>query len=155
MGGAIAIVTAARNPGTVRRLVLSEPNLDAGGGFFSRPIARQREADYVARGHAEAVRSAIAQGHTIWAGSLLVSDPRAMHRGATSLVRGGSPPWREQLRSLAIPRAVIFGARSLPDPDTERLPEIGVAVRIVADAGHSMAWENPSGYAEAIRSALS
>jgi pimeloyl-ACP methyl ester carboxylesterase len=87
--------------------------------------------------------------------TLLVSSPLAVHRGATSLVRGGSPSWRAQLDALAMPRTVIFGARSLPDPDTERLPMTGIAVRIVADAGHSMMWENPSGFAEAIRAALS
>ncbi|HNX50281.1 MAG TPA: alpha/beta fold hydrolase, partial [Thermoanaerobaculaceae bacterium] len=155
MGGAIAIVVAARNPERVRRLVVSEPNLDAGGGSFSRPIAEQCEADYVARGHAEGVEKAIAEGHPTWAASLRVSSPLAVHRGATSLVRGGAPSWREQLETLSIPRTMIFGARSLPDPDTERLPRFGIAVRIVQDAGHSMMWENPSGFAEAVRAALS
>ena len=35
-----------------------------------------------------------------------------------------------------------------------RLQACGVTVRIVADAGHSMAIENPSGYAAVIRAAL-
>ncbi len=155
MGGAIAIVAATLNPRKVRRLVLSEPNLDAGGGTFSRPIARQSEADYIANGHAEAVRSAVTEGHTIWSASLMVSSPLAVHRGATSLVRGGSPSWRQQLGTLPIPRTVIFGAKSLPDPDTERLPQVGVTVRVVPDAGHSMMSENPSGFAEAVRASLS
>jgi pimeloyl-ACP methyl ester carboxylesterase len=154
MGGTIAIVLAARNRTKVRKLVVSEPNLDAGGGVFSRPIAQQSEAQYVEHGHAEAVRSAITDGDAIWAGSLLVSAPFAIHRGATSLVRGGSPTWRDQLASLEIPRTVIFGAKSLPDPDTERLPQIGVTVRVVANAGHSMVWENPSGFAQAVSEAL-
>ena len=155
MGGAIAIVTATRDPKRVRRLVLSEPNLDAGGGDFSRPIAKQSESDYIARGHAAAVRTAVLAGQTIWSASLQLSSPLAVHRGAASLVRGGSPSWRGQLAALTIPRTVIFGAKSLPDPDTERLPQIGVTVRIVPDAGHSMAWENASGFAEAVRTALS
>jgi len=155
MGGAVAIVAATRNLKKVRRLVLSEPNLDPGGGAFSLPIAKQSEDDYIARGHVEAVLRAAAEGHTIWSASLLVSSPLAVHRGATSLVRGGRPSWRGQLEALPIPRTVIFGAKSLPDPDTERLPRIGVAVRIVKDAGHSMMWENPSGFAEAVRAALS
>lgn len=154
MGGSVAIVVAARNPGKVRRLVVSEPNLDAGGGPFSRPIAEQREADYVAHGHTEGVRKAIAEGHPTWAASLRVSSPLAVHRGAASLVRGGSPSWRELLETLPMPRTTVFGDRSLPDPDTERLPRSGVAVRIVPDAGHSMAFENPSGLAQALRDAL-
>jgi len=53
-----------------------------------------------------------------------------------------------------MPRTVIFGARSLPDPDAERLKELGVAVRVVPDCGHAMAWENPAGLAAAIRASL-
>ena len=154
MGGTIAIVVAGRNPKKVRKLVVSEPNLDAGGGVFSRPIAQQSEAHYILHGHSEAVRSAITDGHAIWSGSLRISSPVAVHRGATSLVRGGSPPWREQLTTLSIPRTVIFGARSLPDPDTERLPRCGILVRVVPNAGHSMIWENPSGFAAAVSAAL-
>ncbi len=85
---------------------------------------------------------------------MAVSFPLAVHRGAASLVRGGSPSWREQLTGLHIPRTIIFGEKSLPDPDTERLPKSGVVVRIVKNAGHSMIWENPSGYAQAIAEAL-
>jgi pimeloyl-ACP methyl ester carboxylesterase len=154
MGGAVAIVTAARNPGRVRRLVLSEPNLDPGGGFFSTPVAKQDEAGYVATGHALMVARALADGHEIWSASLRISCPRAVHRGALSLVRGSTPSWREMLESLVLPRTVIFGEKSLSDSDTHRLPMAGIAVRIVPGAGHFMAWENPSGYAEAIRAVL-
>lgn len=155
MGGAVAIVVAARNRERVRRLVVSEPNLDPGGGPFSRPIAAQSEAEYVARGHAGDVRRALADGHCIWAATLRVASPLAVHRGAVSLVRGGSPSWRDLLETLPLPRTIVFGERSLPDPDAERLPRSGVAVRIVPDAGHSMAFENPSGLAQALRDALS
>ena len=155
MGGAIAIETATRNHGRIRRLVLGEPNLCAGGGDTSRSIAAYSEDDYVARGHEETTRNAAAAGDTTWSASALLWSPAAVHRGATSLVRGGAPSWMDQLGALPIPRTVIFGESSLPDPNTERLPRIGVAVRIVRDAGHSMAWENPSGVAEAISAALS
>lgn len=155
MGGAIAIVAAAQNPRGVRRLVLSEPNLDAGGGAISRLIAQQDEADYITSGHSELVQNSVADGYTIWSASLLMSSPLAVHRGATSLLRGGSTSWREQLGALQIPRTVIFGANSLPDPDTELLPQIGVTVRVVSNAGHTMMLENPSRFAEVVRDALS
>jgi len=147
MGGAIAVAVTAASGERVRRLVLSEPNLDSGGGVFSRPIAAQSEAEYVARGHAEEVRKAIEQGHLTWSGSLAVASPVAVYRGAMSLVRGATPTWRARLTGFTIPRTVIFGANSLPDPDTGRLPGIGVAVRIVPDAGHAMSCDNPSGFA--------
>lgn len=155
MGGAIAIVLAASDPRRVRRLVLSEPNLDPGGGFFSRVIAGWSEAEYVATGHADSVRDAEAAGRTVWAASMRVSAPLAVHRAALSLVRGSAPSWREQLEGLALPRTVLFGAASLPDPDTERLARAGLAVGIVPDAGHAMMCENPSGFAAALAAALS
>jgi pimeloyl-ACP methyl ester carboxylesterase len=154
MGGTIAIVAAAKNPGAVRRLIVSEPNLDPGGGTFSRPIAQRSEVEYVNGGHANAVRSARMAGQTIWASTLALSLPVAMHRASVSLVRGSQPSWRQQLASLPHPRTVLFGAQSLPDPDTEQLPRSGVAVRIVPDAGHSLIWENPSEYARAIGEAV-
>ena len=43
---------------------------------------------------------------------------------------------------------------TLPDADAKRLPEEGVHVEIVPEAGHLMAWENPAGLALALRGAL-
>lgn len=155
MGGSIAIVAAAQLNARVRSLILSEPNLDAGGGTFSRAIAAQSEEDYGRSGHAETVRSAAAAGNLVWSGSLAVTLPLAAHRGAVSLVRGGAPSWRSALEQLTMRRTVLFGVRSLPDDDTARLPRCGVEVALVADAGHSMAWENPDGLASAIAAASS
>jgi pimeloyl-ACP methyl ester carboxylesterase len=153
-GGAVAIETAAQSGVRVRRMILSEPNLDPGGGIFSCRIASQSEADFVAGGHARLVREALDVGDPVWAGSLAVSSPLALHRMSVSLVLGSIPPWREKLISLAIPRTVIFAERSLPDPDVERLAAAGIDVRIVPDAGHSMATENPAGLAAVIGAAL-
>ncbi len=153
MGGAIAIVVASMRRDLIRHLIVSEPNLEPGGGFFSRPVAQQSESDYLARGHADVVREASARGDPIWAGSLAAALPQAVHRGAVSLVRGASPSWGEQIAALRLPRTAIFGARSLPDPDAERLAAMGVTLRILPDAGHSLAWENPSSLAGAIRDA--
>lgn len=150
MGGAIAIELAAARPTLVRALVLSEPNLDAGGGSFSRPIAAMSEREYVARGHMTMASEALATGDPVWAASLRVSAPHAIHRAAVSLVRGGSPPWRDTLATLPMPRTIVFGARSLPTPDSEWMPAHGVRVAIVPDAGHSMAWEAPEGLARAV-----
>jgi len=154
MGGAVAIALAALRPGRVARLCVCEPNLVPGGGFFSSPIAAEDEARYVARGHGLTVAAAREQGNLVWAGSLLTWSPLAVHRSAVSLVRGSSPTWLEQLAALTIPRSGIYGARSLPDPDAARLERIGVPLRVVPDAGHSVAWENPSGLAQVIAEVL-
>lgn len=155
MGGSIAIVAAAQLDDRVRALILSEPNLDAGGGTFSRAIAAQSEEGYSRSGHRETVRSASAAGNLVWSGSLAVTSPVAAHRGAVSLVRGGAPSWRSTLEQLAMRRTVLFGERSLPDDDTARLPRCGIDVAVVAEAGHSMAWENPDSLASAIAAASS
>ncbi|PCE30113.1 alpha/beta fold hydrolase [Burkholderia ubonensis] len=154
MGGAVAIVAAGLLGPRVRHLVLGEPNLEPGGGFFSRKIAALTETDYVQTGHAELISASAGDGSDVWAASLLASAPYAVHRAAVSLIAGSDPSWRDQLCSLAMPRTVVFGARSLPDPDTGRLAAEGVNVEIVEEAGHSMAWENPAGLAQAIRQSL-
>lgn len=154
MGGAVAIAAATLLGDRVRRLVLSEPNLDPGGGLFSSAIAAMSEADYVAHGHAETVAGARAGESPIWAASAGRASPLALHRGATSLVEGSDPTWRAQLYALPMPKTLIFGEATLPDPDWERLPRDGVSVDMVTNAGHSMAWENPAGVAAAIARAL-
>ncbi|WP_456385808.1 alpha/beta fold hydrolase [Profundibacter sp.] len=154
MGGAIAIEVAHALGDDVQHLVLGEPNLDAGGGFFSRKMAAMPQADFVAFGHGELVDASRAEGSGIWAISLQTSAAYAVHRGAVSLIEGGSPDWRDQLYAFRGAKTVLFGANSLPDDDTEKLAAHGVRVGIVPDAGHSMAWENPVGLARAIRDAI-
>ncbi len=150
MGGAVAIELAAGCAQQVHALVLSEPNLDPGGGVFSRAMAAMSEEDYLRVGHARDIEMATASGHAIWAGSMQVASALAAHRSAKSLVAGSVPSWREQLLALPMPRTVIFGQLSLPDDDFDQLPQAGIRVAVVPDAGHSMAWENPSGLARSI-----
>lgn len=154
MGGAVAITAAGLLGHRVRRMVLSEPNLEPGGGIFSRRIAAFSEADYLSSGHDDLVRTFARVDGGMWAASLMVSAPYALHRGASSLVTGSSPSWGEQLAILGMPKTVIFGSASLPHPHIEQLPRSGVKIDIVPDAGHSMAWENPAGLAGAIGRAL-
>lgn len=52
MGGAVAIMLAAKRPDLVGRLVLAESNLDAGGGFASKSVTAVPEHRYVETGHA-------------------------------------------------------------------------------------------------------
>ncbi|MBI3149333.1 MAG: alpha/beta hydrolase [Betaproteobacteria bacterium] len=153
MGGAVAIELAALCLEQVHALVLSEPNLDPGGGVFSRAMAAMSEEDYLRLGHARDIEMAAASGHAIWAGSMQVASALAAHRSAKSLVAGSVPTWREQLLALPMPRTVIFGQLSLPDDDFDQLPQAGIRVTEVPDAGHSMAWENPAGLARAIATA--
>jgi pimeloyl-ACP methyl ester carboxylesterase len=134
--------------------VVAEPNLDPGGGPFSRSIATMDEVDYLHAGHARRVAEVSAGGNAIWAATLRASAPRAVWRGADALVRGGTPGWREQLLALRCPVHAIWGARSLPSPPFEALVSAGVSHSIVPDAGHSIPWDNPRGLALAIARGL-
>nr|WP_275660664.1 alpha/beta hydrolase [Vibrio chagasii] len=154
MGGAVSVVLAEKVLPQLQALVLSEANLDSGGGFFSKKIASYTESEYVTHGHAQIVQHSIDEPNTQWAASLVVNSAVATHRQAVSLIEGQDPSWRDRLYSLNVNRTYLFGSKSLPDTDTERLNNHDIAISVVPDAGHSMAWENASGLAEAIKRAL-
>lgn len=147
MGGAVAIAASSLRQHKVARLVLLEPNLDAGGGMFSRALAAMSEDEFIQRGQRRMARLASREGSPLWAGSLAASHAAAVHRAAVSLVQGAQPSWRSQLQALALPRSVVFGARSLPQSDLDTLPQAGVAVHVLPDAGHAMSEDNPAGLA--------
>lgn len=154
MGGAIAIVLAARVENRLSTLILSEANLDAGGGFFSQKIATYDEDDYLSYGHNDIVQESINSSNESWAASLSVSSPIAIHKTACSLIKGSSPSWRQIYYTLNCSKTYIFGCHSLPDPDCEALIKQHIDVVTVSESGHSMAWENPEGLAFAIRGAI-
>ncbi|UFZ02264.1 alpha/beta hydrolase [Bradyrhizobium ontarionense] len=154
MGGAVAIVLAEILGTKVERVALSEPNIDPGGGVFSKRVAAMSESDYVARGHFDLVEASKAQGNAVWATSLAQSAAFAVHREAVSLIKGSTPTWRRTLYGLKMPRTVIVGERSLPHLDIGDLSHHGISVTVVAEAGHSLAIENPDGLASALHRAL-
>ena len=77
-----------------------------------------------------------------------------MNRISKSAVAGGKISWRQLLYSLKCKKTFIFGEKSLPDDDTYELEKQGINIEIVSLAGHSMAWENPKGLAEAIKKGI-
>lgn len=154
MGGSVAIAAATMLGAGLGRLVVGEPNLDPGGGMFSRRIAAMPEADYRAGGQDAIVRASQAEGNDVWAASLSHTAAYAVHRTARSLVEGGNPTWRNMLTSLSVARRLIIGELSMPYGDALGLPEAGVEIAIVARAGHSIPWDNPAGLAAAIAGGL-
>ena len=154
MGGSVAIAAAAMLGPRLGRLIVGEPNLDPGGGQFSRGIAAIPEAEYCAVGQDAIVRAAAAEGNDIWAASLARSAAYAVQRTARSLVEGSDPTWRSILTSLPEPRTLIVGELSLPYGDAAGLPGAGVEIAIVPRAGHSIPWDNPAGLAAAIAAGL-
>ena len=147
MGGAVAIAASSLRQHKVARLVLLEPNLDAGGGPFSRALAAMSEDEFIQRGQRRMARLASRAGSPLWAGSLVASHAPAVHRAAVSLVAGSEPGWRELLHALNMPREVVVGERSLRQPALTRLAQDGVSVHVLAEAGHAMSEDNPAGLA--------
>ncbi len=149
-GGAVAITLASLCDDRVVGLVLAEPNLIPGGGLFSRSIAVQVQTDYIDRGYALQIQQAVETNNHIWSATMAVASPIAVYKLAQSLVEGTIPSWREQLLRFSFPTIVLFGEYSLPDADFDLLPTQGINVACIADAGHSMMWENPLAVAENI-----
>ncbi len=154
LGGTVAVETAALLQDRVRHLVLSEANLDRGGGQFSRDIASVSEEVYVREKHLQTIEHSVASGNTEWAATLRLCDPRSVYWGARSLVEGPASDWRELFYRHTAEKTCIFGEQSLPNADTDVLSVHGVSIDVVRNAGHSMGLENPSGLAVSIGKAL-
>ncbi|MBU2515255.1 alpha/beta hydrolase [bacterium] len=154
MGGAITISLSARFEKRLKGVILSESNLDSGGGFFSKKIAAYDKTDYLNFGQANIIRESMEESNEKWAASLSVSSPLAMYNVSKSLVEGQSPSWRTVFYSLKTHKTFIFGEHSLPDPDLDELKKHHIHIETVKNAGHSMAWENPEGLAKAIKKGI-
>lgn len=156
-GGCIATELARRFKSKLAGLILSESNLDSGGGMFSQHVTATSEHDYLRAGHQQLIELSRKSGEYTgrsWAATLAVSQPLAVYRESASLIEGTHPTWRDILYTLKIPKTYLFGANSLPDPDVQVLTHNGVNIGIIPHAGHSMAWENPEGLANAIIDAM-
>lgn len=154
LGGAVALSLADRVRDRLAGIILSEANLDSGGGFTSKAIAAYGLDDFIEHGFQQMILKCREAGNSMWASSFSVSLPKAVYLLSKSAVKGQEPSWREILYSLRCPRTFIFGERSLPDPDMEILAKQGIRIKVVSDAGHSMAWENPKGLAGAIQKGI-
>lgn len=148
MGGSVAIVLADRRPDLVARLVLTEANLDphpprtAG----SSGIAAYEEEHFVNEGHARVLERV----GPLWAATMRLADPRALHRSARGLVEGTNPAMRTTLRRLTMERVYLQGALSGALPGHGELVASGVRVVMVPDAGHNVMLDNPAAFAAAV-----
>lgn len=154
MGGAIAILAAAAQPNRIGRLILAEANLDPEPGIVSGIIARWEEADYIECRHGAFVEQMRARGFADYARTVAAAAPVAMHRSAVDLIASRDPTFRDVLYSLPAPCTFLIGEHSLLDSDVDRLPQEGIPVAIVPNAGHDMMSDNPAGLASAIADAM-
>ncbi|MFJ4947222.1 alpha/beta fold hydrolase [Streptomyces sp. NPDC088760] len=148
MGGAVAIVLAHRRPDLVSRLVLTEANLDAfpPSTAASSGIAAYGEDEFVAREHARVLEAV----GPLWAATMRLADPRALHRSAVGLRKGSDPVMRTLLEGLAVDRVFLQGELSGELAGRERLETAGVRVVTVPGAGHNVMFDNPDAFAAAV-----
>ncbi|MFJ3640802.1 alpha/beta fold hydrolase [Streptomyces sp. NPDC090108] len=148
MGGAVAIVLAHRRPDLVGRLVLAEANLDAcpPPTAGSSGIAAHDEEEFVAGGYARVLEAV----GPLWAATMRLADPRALHRSAAGLRRGSDPVMRTILEGLPIERVYLQGEESGALDGRERLEAAGVRVVTVPGAGHNIMFDNPEAFAAAV-----
>ncbi|GHH06384.1 alpha/beta fold hydrolase [Streptomyces rubradiris] len=148
MGGAVAIVLAHRRPDLVSRLVLTEANLDAfpPSTAASNAIAAYEEGEFVEEGYAR-VLDAVGP---LWAATMRLTDPRALHRSAVGLCRGSSPVMRTLLAGLSVDRIFLQGEAGGELAGRESLEAAGVRVVTVSGAGHNVMFDNPGAFAAAV-----
>ncbi|MEV8095412.1 alpha/beta hydrolase [Kitasatospora sp. NPDC085879] len=154
MGGAVAIVLAARHPELVGRLVLVDANLDPvpapgppGGG--NSGIASFTEEEFLA-GAWRQVRDAVGES---WWSTMRLAGRVALHRSAVHLLRGTEPTMRELLIGLAQPRTFLYPAADGEPFGAGRLSAAGVRLVAVPDCGHTIMLDNPDGFARAVAAA--
>ncbi|MFD4029606.1 alpha/beta fold hydrolase [Streptomyces sp. NPDC058637] len=149
MGGSVAVVLAHRRPELVRRLVLTEANLDphppATAG--SSGIAALTEEEFV---HGDGFSRALARVGPVWAATMRLADPLALHRSATGLTRGTDPTVRRMLMESTAERVFLQGALSGELSGGETLTAAGVRVETVPDAGHNVMFDRPDALVRAI-----
>ncbi|GAA1965911.1 alpha/beta fold hydrolase [Kitasatospora viridis] len=154
MGGAVAIVLAARHPELVARLVLVDANLDPVPLDPPRPgssgIAAHTEEEFLAGGW-RTVRDRVGPH---WWSTMRLAGRAALHRTAVHLARGTTPTMRELLLDLPVPRHYLRPAADGPLPGEPELLAAGVAVVPVPDCGHNIMLDNPQAFAEATARAL-
>jgi len=113
-------------------------------------ISEFEEKDFISNGFKTLISESRKSGHTMWAATLEHWSPIAAYRLSKSAAIGGNPSWRNIFYELPVTKTFIFGEHSLPDEDLDRIKHQGIHIEIVKMAGHSMAWENPAGLAQAI-----
>ncbi|QES48668.1 alpha/beta hydrolase [Streptomyces venezuelae] len=154
MGGAVAIVLAARHPHLVGRLVLVDAALDPTPVVHGRPgvsgIAAYTEEEFLAGGWRE-IRE-VAGPH--WWSTMRLAGREALYRSAVHRARGTTPTLRELLLALPIPRTCLRPKADQPLPGAQELAEAGVAVVSIPDSGHNIMLDNPDAFAQATAHAL-
>ncbi len=157
MGGTIAILLTELIVEKVNAIILSEANLDRGGGTFSKRLSNSTLNDFCNHDFNEIVKSCMESddnNDVQWSTSLAKTLPKAVYEEAIALVKGQDISWRDTFYGFSMKKSFFFGKKSLPDNDFDILKMNNINVQIISDSGHSMAWENPDDLAIKIANSL-
>ncbi|MET9887587.1 alpha/beta hydrolase [Streptomyces sp. NPDC006430] len=153
MGGAVAILLAARHPRLVSKLVLVDASLDPAPPVprpGSSAIEAFTEEEFLADGWQ---RTEQRVGPAWWA-TMRLAGREALYRSAVHRARGTVPALREQLLELSVPRTYLHPAADGAPAGAEQLAASGVTVRAIPDCGHTIMFDNPEAFARAVADAL-
>ena len=152
MGGAVAIVLAARHPRLVASLLLLDANLDAAPPVpvaTSSAIATWQEKDFLEIG----LTKTLERVGPHWAATMRLAGPVALHRSAVNLARGSEPMMRELLQGLTIPRTFMYPAEDGDLAGAAELTASGVRVVAVPDTGHNIMLDNEDAFVREVLAA--
>lgn len=86
----------------------------------------------------------------LWAATMRLTDPCALHRSAVGLRQGSDPVMRTVLEGLPVDRVFLQGELSGELAGRQRLEAAGVRVVTVAGAGHNVMFDDPDAFAAAV-----
>jgi pimeloyl-ACP methyl ester carboxylesterase len=153
MGGAVAIVLAARHPHLVANLVLLDANLDPAPPIptpGSSGIARYLEEDFLAFGWEKTLERI----GPSWAATMRLAGREALYRSAVHLAVGSEPLMRELLQEMTIPRTFLHPAEDGELKGSAELTANGVHVVAVPDSGHNIMLDNPDFFVRQVAAAF-
>ncbi|MFE9425284.1 alpha/beta fold hydrolase [Kitasatospora sp. NPDC006697] len=151
LGGAVAILLAARHPHLVTKLLLVDSVLDpAPPGDSGSGIHCYTEQAFLSHGWQETE----ARVGPFWWATMRLAGREALHRTTVHRARGTIPPLREQLAALPIPRTHLHPAADGDPADAAGLRAAGVVLTAVPDCGHNIMLDNPEVFARVAAQAL-
>ncbi|WP_338673803.1 alpha/beta hydrolase [Streptomyces sp. SCSIO 30461] len=153
LGGAVAILLAARHPELVSRLVLVDSVLDPAPPMptpGSGGIASYTEQEFLAHGWAETE----ARVGPVWWATMRLAGREALYRTTVHRGRGTVPALREQLAGLPHPRTFLYPQADGVPAGAAELEAAGVVLRAVPECGHNIMFDNPEAFAQATADAL-
>lgn len=107
LGGAIALTLASMAPERICTLILTEANLDSGGGFVTKEIATFTQNDFISTGFNKMIAENRRGSDKMWGTSFCTWLPKAAHQISKSAINGQIPSWRDSLYS-GLPKNICF-----------------------------------------------